>query len=52
MIKNLLCLFFIDSFMTMCNLKKRLIRDSTPASDVSHERLKTNGKAMKFARDN
>ena len=25
-IKNLLCLFFIDSFMTMCNLKKRLIR--------------------------
>ena len=25
-IKNLLCLFFIDSFMTMCNFKKRLIR--------------------------
>ena len=25
-IKNLLCLFFIDSFMTMCNLKKSLIR--------------------------
>ena len=24
-IKTLLCLFFIDSFMTMCNLKKRLI---------------------------
>ena len=24
-IKNLLCLFFIDSFMTMCNFKKRLI---------------------------
>ena len=25
-IKNLLCLFFIDSFMKMCNLKKRLMR--------------------------
>ena len=25
-IKDLLCLFFIDSFMTMCNLKKRFIR--------------------------
>ena len=37
--------------MTMYNFKKRLIRASTPASDV-HERLKTNGKAMKIARDN
>ena len=35
----------------MCNLKKRLIHGgilSTPANDV-HERLKTNGKAMKIA---
>ena len=37
-IKNLLCLFFIDSFMTMCNFKKRLIR----AMKI----------AMKIARDN
>ena len=37
-IKNLLCLFFIDSFMTvtaMCNMCGTL---STPASDV-YERL-------------
>ena len=50
MIKDSLCLFFINGFITMCNLKKRLIRAaflSTPASDV-HERLKTNGKAMKI----
>ena len=36
--KNLLCLFFIDSFMTvtaMCNMRGTL---STPASDV-YERL-------------
>ena len=26
MIKDLLCLFFINGFITMCNLKKRLIR--------------------------
>ena len=26
MIKDLLCLFFIHGFRTMCNLKKRLIR--------------------------
>ena len=37
-IKNLLRLFFIDSFMTMCNFKKRLIR----AMKI----------AMKIARDN
>ena len=51
MIKDLLCLFFINGFITMCNLKKRLIHGgilSTPANDV-HERLKTNGKAMKIA---
>ena len=50
-IKNLLSLFFIHGFITMCNLKKHLIRSactlSTPASDV-YERLKTNGKAMKI----
>ena len=34
----------------MHNLKKRLTRASTPASDV-YERLKTNGKAIKIARD-
>ena len=37
----------------MCNLIKRLIRAtflSTPASDV-HERLKTNGTAIKIARE-
>ena len=38
----------------MCNLQKRLIRAalilSTPASDV-HERLKTNGTAIKIARE-
>ena len=45
-IKNLLSLFFINGFITMCNLKKRLILN-TPASDV-YERLKTNGKAMKI----
>ena len=37
----------------MCNLQKRLIRVSgiltTPASDV-HERLKTNGTAIKIAK--
>ena len=51
-IKNLLSLFFINGFITMCNLKKRLIWAlgilSTPASDV-YEWLKTNGKAMKIA---
>ena len=36
----------------MYNLEKRLIRDilSAPASDV-HERLKTNGTAMKIAKE-
>ena len=37
----------------MCNLEKRLIRVtvlSTPASDV-HERLKTNGTAIKIAKE-
>ena len=37
----------------MCNLKKPLIKRgilSTPASDV-YERLKTNSKAIKIARD-
>ena len=41
-------------FITMCNLQKRLIRAalilSTPASDV-HERLKTNGRAIKIAKE-
>ena len=50
MIKNLLSVFFINGFITMCNLKKRLITLGiliSPASDV-YERLKTNGKAMKI----
>ena len=38
----------------MCNLQKRLIRTalilSTPGSDV-HERLKTNGTAIKIAKE-
>ena len=49
-IKNLLSLFFIHGFTTMCNLNKRLMPLgilSTPASDV-YEWLKTNGKAMKI----
>ena len=48
MVKDLLCLFFINGFITMCNLKISGSILSTPASDV-HERLKTNGKAMKIA---
>ena len=40
-----------NGFITMCNLKKRLIRHfEYPASDV-HERLKTNGTAIKIARE-
>ena len=43
--------FLSNSFMTMCNLQKRLIRVifTTPASDV-YERLKTNGTAIKIAK--
>ena len=45
--------YLMVSVITMCNLIKRLIRAtflSTPASDV-HERLKTNGTAIKIARE-
>ena len=34
--------------MTMCKFKKRLIRTAA----LLHDQLKTNGKAMKIARDN
>ena len=40
-IKNLLCLFFIDSFMTVTAMSNTRGTLSTPASDV-YERLKTN----------
>ena len=44
--------FLFIGFITMCNLKKRLIGAdlSTPVSDV-HERLKTNSTAIKIARE-
>ena len=45
--------YLMVSDITMCNPTKRLIRVtvlSTPASDV-HERLKTNGTAIKIARE-
>ena len=53
MIKNLLCLFLyiFNGFITMCNLQKRLIHAATtPASDV-RERRKTNGTAIKIAKE-
>ena len=42
-------IFLFIGFITMCNLKKRLVGVvlSTPASDV-HERLKTNSTAIKI----
>ena len=49
-INNLLSLFFINGFITMCNLKKRLIRLAfwvLLQADV-YERLKTKGKAKKI----
>ena len=48
-----LFIFLFKGFVTMCNLKKRLIRahfELTPARDA-HERLKTNGTAIKIARE-
>ena len=45
--------YLMVSVITMCNPTKRLIGAtvlSTPASDV-HERLKTNGTAIKTARE-
>ena len=47
-------IFLFNGFIKMCNLQKRLIRAAfiltTPASDV-HERLKTNGTAIKIAKE-
>ena len=48
-IKNLLCLFFIKWFYNQKAFDTRAIL-STTASDV-HERLKTNGKAIKIAKE-
>ena len=45
----MLIFFLFHGFITMCNLEKRLIL-STHASDV-HERLKTNGTAIKIAKE-
>ena len=44
--------FFLMAFVTMCNLKKRLIRAAfwVLLQNV-YERLKTNDKAIKIARD-
>ena len=45
--------FLSNGFITMyvCNLQKRFIREAltTPSSDV-HERLETNGTAIKIAK--
>ena len=53
-IKNLLCLFFLfNGFITMCNLKKRLIRAAfwVLLQAMFTERLKTNGTAIKITRE-
>ena len=45
-------IFLFNGFITMCNLKAldTCIILSTPESNV-HERMKTNGTAIKIARD-
>ena len=47
-------IFLFNGFLTMCNLQKRLIRAAFSlllhASDI-HERLKTNGTAIKIAKE-
>ena len=51
--KEFVFIFLFHWFITMCNLKKAFDTRSilsTPASDV-YERLKTNGKPIKIARD-
>ena len=52
-IKNLLCLFFIEWFYNDVQSSKAFDTRgilTTPASDV-HERLKTNGTAIKIAKE-
>ena len=45
------CVYFLfNGFITMCNVTHTRGILSSPASDV-YERLKTNGKAIKIARD-